>query len=266
MAARGRHTLGRGISTGNLVTVYQMRPPDPYEKLNVMTAPSLPEQIALRLRRDILRGVLAPGDPIKERDNAQAMGVSRTPLREAVRILAKEGLVVLRPARSPVVADPSLKEVRDSVVVLQALEVLSGELACREASDAEIGEIRTLFERHRDLGQTAAGDTLIELFEIDMAFHTAIARASHNAALAETHAAHLARMWRQRYLAAVQRRARDRVRRQHENIVMSLEARDPVRVGAEINAHLAALINNLSRLFEAQEAGQDMTTNAKNIE
>ncbi len=232
----------------------------------MMTASTLPEQIALKLRRDILRGVLAPGDPIKERDNALEMGVSRTPLREAVRILAKEGLVLLRPSRSPVVANPSLKEVRDSVVVLQALEILSGELACREASDAEIAEIRALFEQHRDLSETAEGDALIELFEIDMAFHTAIARASHNPALAETHAAYLARMWRQRYLSAVQRRARERVRSQHENIVAGLEARDPARVTAEIDAHLAALINNLTRLFEAQEAGRNTTDNERDIE
>ncbi|GAD57246.1 GntR family transcriptional regulator [Limimaricola cinnabarinus] len=231
-----------------------------------MTDATLPEQIALKLRRDILRGTLAPGDPIKERDNALDLGVSRTPLREAVRILAKEGLVLLRPSRSPVVADPSLKEVRDAVVVLQALETLSGELACREASDAEIAEIRALFERHHALSETAEGDALIELFEVDMAFHTAIARASHNPALAETHAAYLARMWRQRYLSAVQRRARERVRSQHENIVLGLEARDPARVGAEINAHLAALINNLTRLFEAREAGRDTTSNERDIE
>ncbi|MCP1168783.1 GntR family transcriptional regulator [Limimaricola litoreus] len=231
-----------------------------------MTASPLPEQIALRLRRDILRGTLAPGDPIKERDNALELGVSRTPLREAVRILAKEGLVQLRPARSPVVADPSLKEVRDAVAVLQALEILSGELACREASDAEIAEIRALSERHLALSETAEGEGLIELFEIDMAFHTAIARASHNPALAETHAAYLARMWRQRYLSAVQRRARERVRTQHENIVAGLEARDPARVASEINAHLAALITNLTRLFEAREAGRDLTTDETGIE
>ena len=67
-----------------------------------MAEHSLPDQIADELRRDILRGRLVPGDAIKERDNATEMGVSRTPLREAVRILAKEGLVDLRPARSPI--------------------------------------------------------------------------------------------------------------------------------------------------------------------
>ena len=64
---------------------------------------TLPEQIAQSLRRDILRGRLSPGDSIKERDNAAERGVSRTPRREAIRILAQEGLVILRPSRSPIV-------------------------------------------------------------------------------------------------------------------------------------------------------------------
>ena len=59
-----------------------------------------PAGIAARLRREILTGELPPGSPLKERDNAQRLGVSRTPLREAVRILGQEGLVTLRPLRA----------------------------------------------------------------------------------------------------------------------------------------------------------------------
>ncbi|MDZ4134172.1 MAG: GntR family transcriptional regulator, partial [Paracoccaceae bacterium] len=82
---------------------------------------SLAEQIASSLRRDILLGKLAPGALIKERDSSADRGVSRTPLREAIRILASEGLVVLRPSRSPVVANPSLKEIIDDLVVMNTL-------------------------------------------------------------------------------------------------------------------------------------------------
>lgn len=227
------------------------------------TVPTLPEQIAHRLRRDILRGVLSPGDPIKERDNATEHGVSRTPLREATRILAQEGLVQLRPSRSPVVADPSLKEVLDAVAVLHALELLSGELACREATDDEIAAIRALSLRHRQMSLTAEGDALIDLFEIDMEFHIAIARASHNPALAETHGAYLARLWRQRYLSAIQRHSRERVQFQHEGIVAGLEARDPDAVRSAVDAHLAALGPNLILLFEARAAEAEARSSAR---
>lgn len=210
---------------------------------------TLPEQIADQLRRDILRGILAPGQPIKERDTAAGRGVSRTPMREAIRILSKEGLVILRPSRSPVVADPSLKEVTDAIAVLTALELLSGRLACELATDAEIAEIRAIHTHMSEIYDNA--DTL-DLFEIDMNFHISIARASHNPALAETHNSYLARLWRARYLSAIQRRSRDRVLRQHGAIIEGLEARDPAKVCAEIEDHLKHLGINISHLFRAR--------------
>ena len=66
-----------------------------------MVDANLATEIAARLRRDILRGELLPGAKVKERDNAEGLGVSRTPMREAIRILATEGLIVLAPSRSP---------------------------------------------------------------------------------------------------------------------------------------------------------------------
>ncbi|WP_114284515.1 GntR family transcriptional regulator [Sulfitobacter sp. DFL-23] len=200
-----------------------------------MTENPLSEQIANQLRRNILRGKLAPGASIKERDNATEMGVSRTPLREAVLILAKEGLVDLRPARSPIVSIPSIKQVSDEVEVLLAVEKLSGELACHRATEEDIVEIEQIVDQMADLFDTA--DPL-DLFEIDMSFHSAIARASHNAPLAEIHRTFLARLWRSRFLAAVKRRNRERVISHHRDIVTALRAHDPDKIRAAIGVHL----------------------------
>ncbi|MEL6266278.1 MAG: GntR family transcriptional regulator, partial [Pseudomonadota bacterium] len=207
----------------------------------------LAEDIADQLRRDILSGRLEPGQPIKERDRAVEMEVSRTPMREAVRILAKEGLVTLRPARSPIVANPSFAEIADWIAVLRALETLSGALACRNASDGEIAAIRAMHER---IGGLYGRIDTLELFEIDMGLHVAIARASHNAALAETHGAYLARLWRARYLSARQRKSRERVLGQHGRIVEALEARDEAATRAAIDAHLDALAENVRAFYE----------------
>ncbi|HBV55474.1 MAG TPA: GntR family transcriptional regulator [Rhodobacteraceae bacterium] len=207
---------------------------------------TLPEQIAMQLRRQILHGTLRPGATIKERDNAADLGVSRTPMREAIRILAKEGLVELRPARSPVVASPTLKDVTDAITVIVALEELSGKLAVEHATREEISEIRSIHER---MQQGYDQFDHVERFEVDMEFHMAIARASHNVALAETHAAYLRRMWRARFLSARTRRNRERVVRQHGDIVRGLEERDTDLVAVSIHAHLGHLLDSIKVAF-----------------
>ena len=116
---------------------------------------------------------------------------------------------MLRPARSPRVATPSLRAVIDQVLVLKTLEKLSAELACERATEDDLAKIRSLNDQMSALYD--GGDSL-DLFEIDMAFHSAIARASHSDDLAETHRAYLERLWRARYLSARQRRNRSRAR------------------------------------------------------
>lgn len=219
-----------------------------------MTEDTLAEAIAYELRREILRGNLPPGATIKERDNAERQGVSRTPMREAIRILAKEGLVQLRPSRSPIVAAPSLSEIIDQIRVLHALEMLSGELACEHATDAEIAAIDALKARIETIYGEA--DTL-DVFELDMQFHSAIVAASHNGALVETHTAFMARLWRARYLSARRKLSRERVLRQHKAICAALAARDIAAIKAEIGAHLGAMVTNIKDHFrEEMDAGQ----------
>lgn len=210
---------------------------------------TLAEQIAHQLRRDILRGKLAPGQQVKERDTAFDLGVSRTPMREAIRILAKEGLILLRPARSPVVVNPTFKEVADQVAVLLALEKLSAELACAEATAADLARIRGICDRMSDLYDRVDD---LDLFEIDMSFHTAIAEASHNPALAETHRSFLARLWRARYLSARQRRNRERVIGDHTRIVDALDARDKAAVNVALDRHLGKLAADIGRVLEEE--------------
>ncbi len=211
---------------------------------------SLPEQIAAELRRDILRGKLVPGSPVKERDTALELGVSRTPMREAIRMLAQEGLVVLRPARSPLVADPPFDEVVDQLIVLQALEKLSGDLACKNATDADIAHIVDIAERMEATFYTA---DRLDSFETDMEFHMAIARASRNRALAETHHAYLARLWRIRYLTSRRRKNRAVVLEQHAKILDALRRRDRQALDGALEDHTGHLADDMRQLFELEE-------------
>ena len=218
-----------------------------------LTEVSLPEQIAAQLRRDILNGKFAPGATLKERDNAADMGVSRTPMREAIRILAKEGLVVLRPARSPIVAQPTFKQISDNIEVLTALELLSADLACQKATDAQITDIEDAQNRF-----ASEYDTLepVEVFELDMQVHLAIARASNNDVLIETHRSMLARMWRARFLSARRQDSRGRVMRQHALIIDGLKKRDADFVRLSLSDHLEHLLVNVRDYFESDETAQ----------
>lgn len=214
-------------------------------------AESLPEHIASQLRRDILNGKFAPGATIKERDNAAELGVSRTPMREAIRILAKEGLVVLRPARSPIVAQPTFKQIADNIELLTALELLSADLACRTASDAQIANViaaQEKFESHYDRLDR------VDAFELDMKVHIAIAQASNNEALIETHRSILARLWRARFLSARRQDSRDRVLRQHALIIEGLQRREPDMVRVNLSDHLEHLLVNVREYFESEDA------------
>ncbi|MFD2856097.1 GntR family transcriptional regulator [Seohaeicola zhoushanensis] len=129
-------------------------------------------------------------------------------------------------------------------------------MACKQASDADIAAIeaiQTAMEARYDNADK------LDLFEIDMSLHRAIAEASHNASLAETHRAYLQRLWRVRYLSASQRRSRERVLRQHREIVEGLKKRDAEQVRAAIQSHLEHLSLNVQNRFakEAEEAARN---------
>lgn len=210
----------------------------------------LAESIANRLRRDILRGKFLPGASIKERDNAAELGVSRTPMREAIRILAKEGLLVLRPSRSPIVAQPTFKEIADAVDVLMALENLAVVKACRNATTEDLAKIRGI---HEEIAEKYDQLNSLDLFEIDMSFHSAITAATHNASLLATYLSYLERLWRARYLSASQKRNRARVVSHHAAILDALETRDERAARAAIDLHLGNLANDIRPAIEQEQ-------------
>ena len=212
---------------------------------------TFPAAIADRLRREILTGAIAPGSPIKERDHAERLGISRTPLREAVRILAKEGLVTLRPLRSPLVTDLTRAEAMDEVAVLRLLELAGGELACANATDAEIAAIAALARAVED--NHATGDK-VEVFDIDMRMHRAIVAAGHNAALSRSYGEYLARLWRIRFLSARRRSDAAQVLAAHRGMVDALAARDWPAMRAHMESHLDGLVRNLDAHFSDNDA------------
>lgn len=214
---------------------------------------TLPQRVAEELRHRIVVGDLPPGAHLPERETSAELGVSRTPLREALRILANEGLVEIRPARSPVVANPSVDDLDKMFAVLRALEALAGEQACLNASDAEIDAIATVHARLRAL---AGGSPPAEFFETDMAFHSGIVAATGNAALIKTHAEYNARLRRARFLVSRVATDRARIIHEHGEVLNALVARDTRWAAAMLDTHLRSARHKLIELPARVAAGQ----------
>lgn len=217
---------------------------------------SLASEAADNLREFIMLGKLAPGMPVRERDLAEAFGISRTPLKEALRILEGEGLITYGPTRRPFVADPSLQEINDWLRVQGALEALAGELACELASDAQLDEIEHLNTMIKEARNT---DGKLVAFRLDMAFHDAIVAASGNRALIETHATYNARLWRVRFLSSQRASGREMTRSEHLQIIEALKARDAKAARRALKQHLRTAETNIAaaKAEEGDTNGKD---------
>ncbi|MDE0970461.1 MAG: GntR family transcriptional regulator [Octadecabacter sp.] len=203
---------------------------------------SLAEDAAQKIREMILLERLSPGTALPERDLAEALGVSRTPMREAIKLLANDGLIQYTASRRPFVADPSLDEICDYLRVQGALEALAGELACTYATDAQLLEIDM---RNRMVVERADGDKVMS-FNRDMDFHDAIVFASGNAALTETHGRYNARLWRARFMSSQRIVSRKSTRKEHASIVKALLTRDKFAVSEHLKQHLKTAETNIA--------------------
>lgn len=217
-----------------------------------VTPQPLPQQIAAHLRDLIIHDVLKPGERIREQPLSAELNVSRTPLRDALKILSVERLVDLPPNRGAVVADPGIEEMRDLLRVYSSLEQLGGELACERATLADLA----LIHRHQDemLAAFERKDRL-SYFRANQASHLGIIRASRNAALIEVHGHLNLRLYRVRYLAIMQRRNWTFVSNQHEAILTALDHRDGPLLGRLLAEHLSGAWNALATL-EAKARGE----------
>lgn len=188
-----------------------------------------------RIRDMIIEGTLEPGSRVHEGRLGTALGVSRTPLREALKFLASEGLIELVPGRGALVRRMTPQDVRDMLTVLSTLEVLAARLACATAGAAEIAAIRTLHDEMMDL---YARRERLEYYKRNQAIHRALAVASGNRFLAETHESIQSRLRRIRYIG---NGAPDKWRAavaEHEEMIAALEARDADRLAEVVARHL----------------------------
>lgn len=197
--------------------------------------PVLHLSVAARLRALIVEGQLAAGEKLNERELAARLAVSRTPLREALKLLTAEGLVEHHPNRGVVVSQLDATAVAQAFEVMAALEGLSGELACARITDEELAELRAL---HYEMLAHHARKDLSAYYRVNAAIHRAINRAARNAVLTETYDRINARLQAFRFRSNFDADKWAVAVREHEAMLAALTARDGARMRTLLIEHL----------------------------
>jgi DNA-binding GntR family transcriptional regulator len=206
----------------------------------------LHKDVVARLRDKLIEGVMPPGSRVPEKDLCAEFGISRTPLREALKVLAAEGYVVLLPNRGARVAKMTRNDLEELFAVCGGMEALAGELACKHATDAEISEIKALHDR---MAQYYAARDLAGYYPLNRAIHEAIVRATHNSVLITMYENVSARIRRARFVAPMPPDHWQLAMAEHEAILNALQRRDPAVLSSILKTHLR------NKLEQVEKAG-----------
>ncbi|MBX9827489.1 MAG: GntR family transcriptional regulator [Xanthobacteraceae bacterium] len=216
----------------------------------------LHEEAATRLRALIVRGDLAPGKQIVEAELCEALGVSRTPLREALKLLAAEGLVQLRLNRSAIVAPIRREEIDELFEAVAGIERIGAELAAirMTARDhSKLANLQERMERHHDAGE------LREYFAFNQQIHAFILDCARNAALKSTHDGLMARVERARFFALSSQARWDESVEEHRAIMGALAEGDSDKAGRLLAHHVQRTGLAVNAILHAAVAGGDDT-------
>jgi len=215
---------------------------------------SLHAEVIERLRDMIVEGELLPGSRVPERALCERFGISRTPLREALKVLASEGLVELLPNRGARIVALSAADVDELFEVLAGLEALAGELACERMSRRELQVVR---RAHDAMVRCFKTGDLSTYFRLNQEIHQRIVDAAGNETLRHVHENLAGRIKRARFTANLSGERWRQAVEEHEQIIVALEARDGDGLGRVLKKHLLNKADVIKRaLTKTIEAGE----------
>ena len=200
-----------------------------------MSTPSLHDEIVGHIRDMIFAGEFIGGQRVPEKLLCQQLSVSRTPLREALKVLAAEGLITLLPNRGARVARMTAGDVDEMFPVMGALGGLAGEIACERISDDEIDEIRAL---HYQMAAHHKRRELDPYFRLNQQIHGKIFAATGNGTLSALYESLTARIRLARYRANFSIERWNQAMAEHEEILDALSKRDGPKLATVLKRHL----------------------------
>ncbi|GLT11338.1 transcriptional regulator [Sulfitobacter porphyrae] len=211
---------------------------------------SLHEELIDAIREQIVDGRLTPGTKVPEKDLCAQYGVSRTPLREALKVLATDGLLTLEANRGAWVSKITQEDLDEVFPVMGALEALSGELACKHITDAEIRKVRTL---HNEMVKYYQKRDLANYFAVNQRIHEAILAAARNDTLSSQYRSLATRVRRARYVANMTEERWAQATDEHEQIMQCLEARDGLHLSVVLKSHLENKLETVRQWLKDNE-------------
>ncbi|MGY8524907.1 GntR family transcriptional regulator [Paracidovorax citrulli] len=228
---------------------------DPAEPVSGPLLPRLERQrlhdtVVDHLRRFITEGVLAPGMKLNERELCETLGISRTPLREAFKVLAAENLIELSPNRGASVSRMTEAEIWEAFEVMSGLEAFAGELACERITPAELAQIKAL---HYAMLACRAQNDLSGYYSRNQEIHDRISEAARNSVLRQTYLSINRRLKALRFRSNQHTEKWDRAIQDHEAMIQALEARDGKRLAGILRQHLLEKRDAVMQ----QQPGQD---------
>lgn len=210
----------------------------------------LHDEVVDRMRGLIRSGELEPRARVNEGELTERFGISRTPLREAIKILATEGLLELLPNRGARVASLSQSEIEEMIEVIAGLEATAADLACRTVTDAMVAEIEA---DHRAMVEAWKRGDEGPYFRLNRGIHELIMAASGNATLINLYASLSGRIQRSRYAAHQTAEQWAQAVAEHEQMIVLLHARDGEALAALMRAHIRGKKPMLAATFGAGE-------------
>jgi DNA-binding GntR family transcriptional regulator len=196
------------------------------------------------LRDMIVSGDLVPGSKVREPELCERFGISRTPLREALKVLASEGLIQLMPRRGAYIAKITQLEIDEVFPIMAALEALAGELAPANMSDADIKAFRSLHEQmfafHRAGQET-------EYLRLNREIHRRLFATAGNATLTALYEQLLVRIHAVRFVARKSAGQWQRAVDEHREMLAAIENRDGARLSRLLRSHLLQTATEIAR-------------------
>ena len=224
---------------------------EPNFKVNMNEYLPLRDVVFNTLRQAILRGELKPGERLMEIQLANKLGVSRTPIREAIRKLELEGLVLMIPRKGAEVAEITEKSLRDVLEVRRALEELAVQLACEKITKEEIRELERVA---KEFQQVVNSSDITEIAEVDVGFHDIIYTATDNQKLIQL----LNNLREQMYRYRVEYLKRDGVFPQliaeHEAIIRHIENNEKEKATEVMCRHIDNQVETVIDVIRAKHS------------